>query len=105
MFYGCKALTTLDGLENWDTSAVTKLGNSYYYDAGMFEYCSSLTSVEALANWNTGAVTDMSAIFKGCSALTDATPLNGWNVASCKYKDNAFYKTGIPSDKLPTWYN
>lgn len=106
MFYGCKALTTLDGLENWDTSAVTKLGNSGYSgNAGMFEYCSSLTSVEALANWNTGAVTDMNAVFNGCSALTDATPLNGWNVASCKNKNYAFDKTGIPSDKLPTWYN
>lgn len=105
MFYGCKALTTLDGLENWDTSAVTKLGNNSYSDSGMFEYCSGLTSVGALANWNTGAVTDMRDIFKGCSALTDATPLNGWNVASCKWKEYAFDKTGIPSDKLPTWYN
>ena len=89
----------------WKTSAVTKLGNNSYSDSGMFEYCSGLTSVEALANWNTGAVTDMRDIFKGCSALTDATPLNGWNVASCKWKEYAFDKTGIPSDKLPTWYN
>lgn len=106
MFYGCSSLSTLDGLESWDVSAVKTLGNrsSYSGNGGAFEYCSNLYDINALASWNLSAVTDIDALFRYCSALTDATGLNGWNLPSLMYEDYVFDNTGIDSDHLPSWY-
>ena len=61
-FYYFSSLTTIEGLENLNTSAVTDMG-------GMFFGCSNLTSLN-LSNFNTSVVTDMRWMFKGCSSLT-----------------------------------
>ena len=61
-FYKLSALTTIEGFENLNTSAVTNM-------RGMFSGCSGLTSLN-LSNFNTSAVTDMSGMFFGCSGLT-----------------------------------
>ena len=60
-FYNLSALTTIEGLENLNTSAVTDMRN-------MFDGCSSLTSLN-LSNFNTSKVTDMSNMFIRCSGL------------------------------------
>ena len=60
MFHKCSSLTSLN-LSNFNTSKVT---NMY----GMFSDCSGLTSLN-LSNFNTSAVTDMSEMFVGCSKL------------------------------------
>ena len=67
-FYHLSALTTIEGLENLNTSAVTDM-------SAMFFHCSSLTSLN-LSNFNTSAVTDMSAMFYGCSGLTELNVSN-----------------------------
>lgn len=104
MFYACKNLTTLEGLENWDTSKVTLMGRSNYESGGMFRGCSKLSDITPLANWQVGAVADLSCMFRDCAALTDATTLNNWNLTAGCGKENMFYNTAVPSDKLPSWY-
>ena len=73
MFYGCKALTTLD-LKHFNTQNVTDMSS-------MFAKCWTLTSLD-LKNFNTQNVTDMSGMFEGCSALTslDLKNFNTQNV-------------------------
>lgn len=61
MFYGCRALTSLD-LTNFNTARVEDMCN-------MFKNCSALTSLD-LTSFNTVFVTNMSIMFSGCSALT-----------------------------------
>ena len=58
-FFRLSALTTIEGLENLNTSAVTNMKE-------MFFRCYRLTSLN-LSNFNTSAVTNMSGMFYGCS--------------------------------------
>ena len=58
MFYGCNNLTTINGIEQWDTSNVTDM--SY-----MFSGCYNLTSLD-VSNFNTSKVTNMCQMFSGC---------------------------------------
>ena len=67
-FYRLSALTTIEGLENLNTSAVTNM-------RGMFSSCSRLTSLN-LSNFNTSAVTDMERMFFYCSGLTELNVSN-----------------------------
>ena len=60
-FANCSALTTIQGMENLNTSKVTSM-------ASMFNGCSSLKSLN-LSKFNVGEVTTMSRMFQGCSAL------------------------------------
>ena len=75
-FYRLSELTTIEGLENLNTSAVTNM-------SGMFSHCSSLTSLN-LSNFNTSAVTNMSEMFSDCSSLTS---LNLSNFNTSKVTD------------------
>ena len=67
MFYGCSSLTSLN-LSNFNTSAVTDMSEMFYY-------CSRLTELN-VSNYNTSAVTDMSSMFFGCSSLTSLNVSN-----------------------------
>ena len=69
MFSGCTNLTTINGIEQWDTSNVTNM--SY-----MFYNCSSLVSLD-LRSWDISNVTELSSMFEGCSCLTELN-LIGW---------------------------
>ena len=60
MFDDCKSLKSLD-LTNFNTENVTDM----YY---MFAYCTSLESLD-LTNFNTAKVTNMAGMFQSCNAL------------------------------------
>ena len=79
-FYNLKALTTIEGLENLNTSEVTNM-------SGMFSNCSGLTSLN-LSNFNTSAVTDMSRMFYGCSSLKTIFNTQTWRY---NLSENMFY--------------
>ena len=81
-FYNLKNLTTIEGLENLNTSAVTDM--SY-----MFSKCSSLTSLN-LSNFNTSAVTNMGQMFYGCSSLTSLNVSN-FNTSAVTNMSEMFY--------------
>ena len=71
MFYGCKALTSLN-VSGWDTSSVKDMSNMFYG-------CESLTSLN-LNRWNTSAVTNMKSMFHGCGQLASLI-ISDWNTS------------------------
>jgi surface protein len=73
-FYGCKSLTEIIGLQNWDTSHVTDMD-------GMFVECYALQGVDSLANWDVSNVQTMSWMFHGCSHLENIDDLATWDVS------------------------
>ena len=75
-FFYLKALTTIEGLQNLNTSAVMDM-------SGMFSGCSGLTSLN-ISNFNTSAVTDMRWMFSSCSGLKE---LNVSNFNTSKVTD------------------
>ena len=62
MFYGCESLTTINGIENWDTKNVTDMESMFYN-------CKSLIELD-LSCLDTNNVTDMYRTFCGCESLT-----------------------------------
>ena len=75
-------LTTIEGLENLNTSAVTDMSEMFYN-------CSSLTSLD-LSNFNTSAVTDMGSMFSDCSGLTSLN-LSNFNTFAVTNMEGMFY--------------
>lgn len=55
------SLTSLHGLEKWDTSEVTDLYATFANEG-------SLVDASAIANWNTSNVTNMSVLFARSNA-------------------------------------
>ena len=56
-------ITTITGLSNLNTSAVTNMGYMFYY-------CTELTELD-LSTFDTSSVTDMSYMFNSCTELTE----------------------------------
>lgn len=75
-FRFCSNLTTINGLEKLDTSAVTNMRR-------MFQCCSNLTSLD-VSHFNTSRVTNMCDMFYGCSGLKS---LNLSNFDTSNVKD------------------
>ena len=97
MFSGCSALTTLN-LSNFDTQSVTNM-------TGMFSDCRALTTLD-VSNFNTQNVTDMSFMFFNCSAITtlDIAKFDTKNVTdmSWMFSFNPALTTIYASDKFVT---
>ena len=85
-FYKLSALNTIEGLENFNTSAVTNMRE-------MFLGCHRLTSLN-LSNFNTSKVTDMNSMFSGCSSLTE---LNVSNFNTSKVTNMGYMFSGCSS--------
>ena len=81
MFYDCIKLTSLD-VSNFDTSKVTNMSH-------MFENCYKLTSLD-VSNFNTSNVTDMSGMFFSCSKLTTIYASDRWTTANVTSSSNMF---------------
>tara|TARA_R110000868_G_scaffold111866_1_gene301713 strand:+ start:802 stop:2040 length:1239 start_codon:yes stop_codon:yes gene_type:complete len=62
MFWACSSLTTVNGINSWNTAAVTSIGQ-------MFHSC---TNFNQALSFNTGAVTNMSNMFQSCTAFNAA---------------------------------
>ena len=61
-FYGCRDLTTIEGIEYLNTTNVTDMSSMFYW-------CYYLTTLD-LSSFDTKNVTDMSSMFYWCSDLT-----------------------------------
>ena len=85
-FYGCKNLTTIEGIEYLNTENVTSMSL-------MFSGCSALNTLD-IANFDTQNVTDMSGMFNGCRALTtlDVSNFDTQNVTNMGYMFCSCYK-------------
>ena len=89
MFYGCKALTSMD-VSKFDTSNVTSM-------RAMFYECENLTSLN-VSKFDTASVTNVEAMFQGCKALTAVGDVSGWNTA----KVTSMYQVFYGCEKLTT---
>ena len=63
MFVNCHSLTTIIGIDEWDTSNVMRMTN-------MFQGCESLESLD-LSSFNTESVENMERMFKDCHNLRE----------------------------------
>ena len=62
MFFYCKKLTSIAGLNNWSTKSATNMSS-------MFAGCQNLESITGLDNWDTTAATNMSSMFASADSL------------------------------------
>ncbi len=97
-FRGCENLTTIEGIEYFNTENVT---NMRY----MFDLCKSLKSLD-LTNFNTENVTDMYYMFAYCTSL-ESLDLTNFNTAKVTNMAGMFQscyalKTIYASDKFVT---
>ncbi len=74
MFFACKALRYIKGLDNWNTTAATNM-------SFMFAYDDNLNSLD-LSKFDTSQVTTFEAMFVGCEKLTSITGLNNWDTTA-----------------------
>ena len=91
-FSGMKKLTSIGGLENWNTSNITTMNRMCYQ-------CEALQSIAGMEKWDTSKVTDMSEAFAGCLSFSDASPTDGWDTSSVTNKENMF--AGALCEKAP----
>jgi len=61
LFFECFALTTINNINSWDTSAITSMAEMFY-----------ATAFNQALSFNTLAVTDMSAMFADCLVFNQA---------------------------------
>ena len=101
MFDSCESLKSLD-LTNFNTENVTDM----YY---MFAYCKSLESLD-LTNFNTAKVTNMAGMFQTCSALktiyaSDKFVTHQVTESTCMFSDCSSLKDYTSSKEDHTYAN
>ncbi len=116
MFRNRKNLTTIVGMDNWDTSKITDM--SFMFNGTKFSHVEQLKnwnlanvtdttgmfhgtpipSVEPLKNWNVSKLVKMGSMFSYCANVTDWSPISGWNVSSVKDMNNLFAGTKLADD-------
>ena len=97
-FSGCYKLTTIDGLENLNTSEVV---NMQY----LFSGCSKLTTLD-LTPFDTHKVTAMSGMFQNCSSLTTIYVSSaGWYIGAVTSSSNMFLGCTALKGGAGTTYN
>ena len=80
-FNGCTNLTSIEGIENLNTSKVTDM-------SGMFAQCSNLETLD-LSHFNTEKVTTMAQMFYGCTKLHDLN-IDNFNTENVSYMNGMF---------------
>jgi surface protein len=105
MFSGCISLESVNGIDSWNTSAVTTMKGVFYgatkfnqplntngssWDvssvtnmSGMFGYATAFN--QSLNSWDVSSVTDIDQMFLGATAFNQ--PLNSWDVSSVTLMD------------------
>ena len=81
VFFNCKKLKTVEGLENWDTSSATTM-------YCLFSKCAALADAD-VSNFKTGNVEDMTNLFYGCHSLPEANVAN-WDTGKVKNFSSMF---------------
>ena len=57
LFYGCKTISSLPDISQWDTSNVVDMQYMFYG-------CRAISSLPDISNWNTSKVNNMKYMFK-----------------------------------------
>ena len=74
LFYNCYKLTTIYGLNTWNTGSITDMNR-------VFTYCKNITNLYDISRWDLSQVEDISYIFYECIALT-TIDVSQWNTSS-----------------------
>jgi len=96
LFAGLTTVTTIEGLEYFDTRNVTVMWQ-------MFNGASSLVSISGLCCWDTSEVTNMSSMFAFTNSLTNLD-LSFWDVSNVTTMSYMFLRTySLASLDLSSW--
>lgn len=82
LFSQCVDVKYIKGINNWDLSKVTDLGE-------MFNHCEHLESID-LTNWDITNVKRMDGLFQNCYKLKNIKGLNTWNTEKVECIDYMF---------------
>ncbi|WEV67106.1 BspA family leucine-rich repeat surface protein [Bifidobacterium sp. ESL0769] len=94
MFEQDLALTTISGLDDWDTSAVTDTSYMFRTD---YQGGSVLDSIGDLSRWDMSNNTNVRDMFESNPKLLSVGDLSGWNLSHAKCAEWMFLDTGISS--------
>ena len=88
MFFGCKALTEINGITDWDLSNINNnLSGRYGLQIGglsqMFYDCQSLIKLD-LSGWKTQNIQYMHYMFYKCIGLTEIKGISNWDISNVK---------------------
>ena len=96
-FFKCPNLTTINGIENLNTTNVTTMYS-------LFQSCSSLTELD-LSTFNTAKVSDMGYMFAYCSNLQTIYVGDGWNTEAVPLTSDLFNQSSKLIGGYGTSYN
>ena len=82
IFYECYELTSIKGIEDWNTSNVVVMAN-------IFSELRALKTLD-LSKWNVSKVESMYEVFKGCSSLETLGDLSSWTTPKLYYAEGIF---------------
>ena len=98
MFYSCNNLTTISGLDTWDTGNIEDMH-------GMFKNCNKLTRIHSMRDWDLSNVRDTSYMFENCGSLSSLSDLKCWDMSNVNDMTAMFRDcTGLKNlDGLTNW--
>lgn len=93
------SVTSISGSANWDTSNVTNMGN-------MFSNCTNLQTIDSFANWNVSKVGLFYSMFEKLPNLSPSvfTGLANWNTSSATRMSNMFALDEESDSSSPDYY-
>ena len=114
MFINCTSLTTINRINEWDTSAVVSMGDMFNscqsfnqplsFNTAAVQYMSTMfygcTAFNQPLSFNTAAVNEMSYMFRDCTSFNQ--PLS-FNTAAVQYMNSMFY--GCTAFNQPLSFN
>ncbi len=92
MFRSCSSLNGPTNIGNWNTAAMTNMGN-------MFNGATAFN--QPIGNWNTANVTDMGSMFIDAAAFDQ--PIGTWNTANVNNMSFMFYLATAFNQPIGTW--
>ena len=95
-FADCSSLTTVPGMNNWNTAAVTNM-------SGMFSriFATNSSFNQDIGNWDTSAVTNMSYMFSGASAFNQH--IGNWNTGAVRNMFSMFWRASAFNQDIGNW--
>ena len=91
MFGDCLSLTTVNGINSWNTAAVTTMGN-VFFSCGQFN--------SDISSWNTSAVTSMAGMFFGCGTFNQN--ISSWNTGAVQGMSQMFFASAF-NQNIGSW--
>ena len=76
VFNGCKAVTTIEGIENWNTQNVLDMSNMFSYDRAIINL--------NVSKWDVSQVTNFSTMFASCNKLELIIGLDQWKTPNAE---------------------